>query len=880
MIKHVFFAVCMIGLYLPSTQADLLDDFENINTNVTARQVGSAPGPLVVTNINGNVTNRFLRLANDTINGQNNRYAYDQTVTGEWQNITMAFDFRMTSIGAAAADGLGLILLPISDWGTTGDGPGITSEEPNAPRSLGFGIDAHPATSVNDFSLHWDGHELVSQIIPTNTVNIDNGLFHRAILEIEPFGNGAYARAYVITNSLATNAGPKTLVFDTIVPNMLPYENRAMFSGRTGGLNMDIDIDNVSILYSNAYTNAIETITTNVVYQDFDLAGGTRTFSIQHETTGLTTTFYRPGPQPRDDGDARGTYVRLIHDGVNTSRNSISLDHAGPSLTPARLQYEFDFRADATNAPADGWGLLLLPTRDYGHSGNGPDVGLFEKPNRAGTLSFGFDMFPEGSGVNDVSVHWNAAEITNVTLDATTEIDLNNSIWNRAEIYVDQVTSGAVVNLLIIPDVDSGTSTPVQAMSDVFVPGYVHYEHRLQLGGRTGGSYHSLDVDNILQTLTPYSPANGPTMQNFEAGQTYYEVWQNPNSAEIRTEILNDGGANENYLRLTMAGIQNHRNSITFDHTQQGSQTATGLVTSGQFDFRVIGTDANNPADGLAMMLIPTNTYGTTGPGVFYNNSGNIEIEKPNYPGVLGIGIDVHNESQGINDVSLHWNGAQISNVTLPDTVIDLDTNVFHHLSFNIDWTSTGALVNVDMAHDVLGNPGPTTNVISSFITDLMPYDYRVEFGARTGGAHANIDLDNIQVVTSSEEDSDNDNLLDEWEIQNFGDLVTTDGLPGQDFDLDTFDDLNEFLAGTQPTNALSFLRVQAAPDNNGQRIEWASVDGKLYRIWRTDDPRIPANWNLIQSNINATAPINIVTDASSLTNRWIYRVELQLPAE
>ena len=54
----------------------------------------------------------------------------------------------VTPVGAAAADGLGLVLIPTSDWGTTGDGPGFTAEEPNVPGSLGFGIDASKERST------------------------------------------------------------------------------------------------------------------------------------------------------------------------------------------------------------------------------------------------------------------------------------------------------------------------------------------------------------------------------------------------------------------------------------------------------------------------------------------------------------------------------------------------------------------------------------------------------------------------------------------------------------------------------------------------------------------------------------------------------------
>ena len=94
------------------------------------------------------------------------------------------------------------------------------------------------------------------------------------------------------------------------------------------------------------------------------------------------------------------------------------------------------------------------------------------------------------------------------------------------------------------------------------------------------------------------------------------------------------------------------------------------------------------------------------------------------------------------------------------------------------------------------------------FIPGLTPYDYRVEFGARTGGATIDLDLDNISVATTPTgiPDSDLDGLPDAWELTFFGNLTTSSGSPGEDFDNDGFDDRSEFLAGTHPVDTASLL--------------------------------------------------------------------------
>ena len=81
--------------------------------------------------------------------------------------------------------------------------------------------------------------------------------------------------------------------------------------------------------------------------------------------------------------------------------------------------------------------------------------------------------------------------------------------------------------------------------------------------------------------------------------------------------------------------------------------------------------------------------------------------------------------------------------------------------------------------------------------------------------------------------DTDANGLPDWWELQYFGHLTGTD--PNADPDHDGMSNLQEWLAGTNPTNASSVLRLVAIPTNNPNAfvVRWPSVAGKSYWLER-----------------------------------------------
>src|SRR6185503_1822023 len=91
----------------------------------------------------------------------------------------------------------------------------------------------------------------------------------------------------------------------------------------------------------------------------------------------------------------------------------------------------------------------------------------------------------------------------------------------------------------------------------------------------------------------------------------------------------------------------------------------------------------------------------------------------------------------------------------------------------------------------------------------------------------------NVFAVESAA-DADADGLPDAWEVRYFG---TTATQPHDDADGDGLDNLKEFCAGTNPTEAASMLHIQAVQVHGADVvIRFGSVSGKAYRLERARD--------------------------------------------
>ncbi len=822
----------LIAVSTAHGQTTLTDNFD-LSAGVGFKLGADAgPGPVILPG--DPYAGNYLRLVTDGIQSQVNHWVYPSLAPGGYDNITTEFDFRgIDAMTNQSADGFHCMLVPTAYYDVYGDGPNVTAEEPNITNAFAVGFDFHPADGgapVNDVSAHWDGYEHVNHRAPTNAIKLDNQQFHHAKIELTRVGNSSVARV-TLTPDVSGVAGAPWVAFQQMLPLMFPYENRIQLGARTGGRDMSVDIDNLSVSWDSPTMASIPTLVTNRLLQDFDTLGTTKATAGQH--TGSDTTWFRPGVLPMDSGTGRGVYARLVHDLVNSSRNSLAFHQAGPSLAPSQIT-SFDFRMQSAGNSADGLGFLFLPTRAHGVAGgvNNATFGnyAFEEPNLANTLAVGLDLYDQ---VNDVSVHYNGAERTNVRVDPTL-IDLNSGQWHRAVVTNEVVPGGMKVSVALTPDIDGTPGTPVSAIVDQFVPGLSPYEWRALLGARTGGSYMNVDVDNIGAVPGPKDTSLGHTYQDFDTGHTYYEAWKQPAANTTPLAILNDGAANGNYLRLTTTNQTNCRNAISFDRAPDGGLTGPGKVTILDFDFRATEYNTNGiPADGLGFLLIPTATYGPTGEGAFYQ-SGFPDPEEPNLIGALAVGVDLYDKRAGVNDVSVHWDGWEMQNVTLdPATQVSLSDGFFHHAKLVVNWGAADSAVTLVVTSNSLVQPGPPLVVIDNMtILGLAGYDYRVEVAARTGGQTCALDLDNIQVRTLAT------NSYAAW-IARFHGLLPQQRDPDADPEGDGQPNLVEYFAATDPTSAQGQLIQSAVSETSSITFEFrrsTNIPDLTYAYeWSTD---------------------------------------------
>jgi len=233
--------------------ANTTQDFDNFSADYeTDFVVVQQSGTYTPTLMTGGPTGDFVRLLNDGVNSQENRLVFDQAQDGAMppaiaNRVRGSFDFRAFSPADQTADGFSIILLPTATYGTTGDGAsGFAAEEPNIPNTFAMGFDMYPA-GVNDVSAHWNNSEIANVTLNTAGITLDDGNWHRAEFLLEEVASGANITLTLTPDVYGTPGTPVVGLNAVFISGLSIYENRLQISGRTGGLNFGLDLDNISV---------------------------------------------------------------------------------------------------------------------------------------------------------------------------------------------------------------------------------------------------------------------------------------------------------------------------------------------------------------------------------------------------------------------------------------------------------------------------------------------------------------------------------------------------------------------------------------------------------------------------------------------------------
>jgi hypothetical protein len=81
--------------------------------------------------------------------------------------------------------------------------------------------------------------------------------------------------------------------------------------------------------------------------------------------------------------------------------------------------------------------------------------------------------------------------------------------------------------------------------------------------------------------------------------------------------------------------------------------------------------------------------------------------------------------------------------------------------------------------------------------------------------------------------DENNDGIPDEWQRDNWGKVWPS---ASADSDGDGASNLAEFLAGTDPTNAGSVLKMEISPREQGVYLQWPTTPGNYYQVQITSN--------------------------------------------
>ena len=359
-------------------------------------------------------------------------------------------------------------------------------------------------------------------------------------------------------------------------------------------------------------------------------------------------------------------------------------------------------------------------------------------------------------------------------------------------------------------------------------------------------------------------------------------------AANIWPGIEITGGASSN----TIGGIAGARNFISGNASYGISLNngASGNVIQGN----TIGLNGANSAaipntsEGVICFVgAPGNQIGGTTPG-----AANL-IAAGNYCGVrINDTASTNNTIRG-NSIygnttgAIHLDGAGNQNLAAPvlsSAVVTTNTTVTgtytgaNGQTFLLDFYSDAPPAGTAQARTYLGSISVVgTGSASSFSSKLgalLPTGRAVTATATDPvGNTSSLSTGVAANMTSTP----NDGIPDAWRLKYFGSTSTnSSSCVTGDPDHDGVNNLNEFLSGTNPTNAASVFKLTAQnPLASTNAVAVNSANGIVYRLFACDDLSL-GNWDILADQVIGNGTNMVFTDpAVSTSARRFYRAQV-----
>lgn len=145
-----------------------------------------------------------------------------------------------------------------------------------------------------------------------------------------------------------------------------------------------------------------------------------------------------------------------------------------------------------------------------------------------------------------------------------------------------------------------------------------------------------------------------------------------------------------------------------------------------------------------------------------------------------------------------------------------------------------------DLASITLTNNFYTAEDLALGSTHSFKYRYVLSSGVISPNSEA-------VTVTTWGLDKNRDVLPDDWETLYFGSDKTQWPAASEDTDGDGVSNLDEFLAGTDPTDSTSALKTELKRTEQGVRLQWNTVPGFVYQVQTTDNMKTWKNLGAIR---------------------------------